>query len=328
MTTADCILKSLKDGQGWCKACDPHKRRLLPNASIRRNCRKRPCSGGRPTTVRQAAPSTYITLGQLAKDTKRLVGILPPDLTAVAGIPRSGLLPASQLACHLHLPLYSIGDEGLIPVGHGWRLRAPQRTDKILVVDDTLCRGKALCGALSRLKGQPCDTAVIYAKPETVHMVDYCACQLPGPHYLEWNFFNSVHLETSGFDFDGILCEDIDPVDDDDGPKYRKALENAVPKHLPRRQEIPLIVTARLEKYRELTLAWLRRHGVRVHRLLMGPWRNNRERAEPGAVVRFKAEQYRRSGCRLFVESDVRQAPGIAEISGKRVLCPEAGRVF
>jgi hypothetical protein len=107
-------------------------------------------------------------------------------------------------------------------------------------------------------------------------------------------------------DLDGIFCPDIFAEDDDDGPRYLAAIRRALPIQRPNRRPIPLIVTARLEKYRAETEVWLRRVGIRWQRLIMGPWETLRQRNQgwPENVVRLTCEAYLASGLKLFVESD------------------------
>jgi hypothetical protein len=169
---------------------------------------------------------------------------------------------------------------------------------------------------------------VVYATPQAKHLVDYFACELAEPHYLEWNLFNGVPGQGAIYDMDGILCRDIAPEDDDDGERYLRALQNASPKFLPRRKPIKMIVTARMEKYREVTMDWLKRHRIHVDELIMGPWETLAERNKPMRVSKFKAGIYKESNLKLFIESCPIQAKEIAQLTGKRVLCPDAGRVF
>jgi uncharacterized HAD superfamily protein len=89
-----------------------------------------------------------------------------------------------------------------------------------------------------------------------------------------------------------------------------------------------LIVTARLEKWRDLTEQWLARNRVRVRELVMGPWKDLEHRSRPGQVAQFKAQEYAQRTASLFVESDPGQAETITGISGKPVICPAAGKVF
>ena len=106
--------------------------------------------------------------------------------------------------------------------------------------------------------------AAVYVNPSAIAKPDVWVHDLPWPHLLEWNLFNSVLLDSFAIDFDGILCHDCPPADDDDGERYLAWMENARPLHLVRKSPVKLIITARLEKYRPQTLAWMERWGVRA----------------------------------------------------------------
>lgn len=275
----------------------------------------------------------FITLEKLTRSSEYLATILPPDIDAIVGVARSGMIPASILACQLHLPLFCVSDTtGVWDCGHGSRIDDHEQFQTVLLVDDTVFLGRAM----KRIKPKVQEffhssrilTAGIYANPKGKHCVDFIACELPEPHYLEWNMFNAFPCEKSAFDMDGIICQEINPKDDDDGSLYLHALRNVLPKYLPRRKSIPLVVTARLEKYRYPTMEWLERHKVKVNKLVMGPWSTLSERNKPNRVAQFKAEHYAESNCHLFIESCPMQAEYIANITGKRVLCPAAGRCF
>lgn len=286
------------------------------------------------------APARYLTAADLAADTLRLVPQLPPDITAVAGVSRSGLAPATLLAMHLHLPLFVLRHKhrDLLPAGHGWRMRdgQPEREGTLLVVDDTTMRGGSVQETRNILVSmrRPYLTASVYCNPRAEHKPDLWAADLPWPHLLGWNLFNSVLTRSAAVDFDGVLCRDCTPEEDDDGPRYRKFLETAAPLHLVRRAPIPLIVTARLEKYREPTEAWLRKWGVRWKSLVMGPWRSLKERAR-NDIAAYKADHFAPFAARpcgikpkLFIESDPRQAVRIAALTGRLVVCPTNAKCY
>lgn len=276
----------------------------------------------------------WITTRDLIAATYRLMARLPSDVDVIVAMARSGLMPGSLMASHLHLPLYAASEERITPVGGGWRSTtfSAERRRHVILLDDTCCTGRSMGAVLPWVRvafpGAVVETAVIYATPETASTLNYHVEVLPNPHYLEWNFFNSGFITTSAFDVDGILCEDIPPEADDDGERYTQAIRDALPLYIPRRQPLALIVTARLAKHRGPTVEWLERHGIAAARLHMGPWDTPAARAAPGAIVRWKAQQYEESSLLLFVESDPRQAEPIARISGKPVLCPAAGKVF
>jgi hypoxanthine phosphoribosyltransferase len=295
-------------------------------------------------------PNTWIPTTRLVQDTARLCSYLPGDIDAVLGIARSGLLPATQIAVMLHRPLFSVktfesDPAQILDCGGGWRMLGvppygPMADPKkVLIVDDTAWHGIAMQHvkrlAARRWPKARILTAVVYAHPQTLHLLDFVACSYGGPHYLEWNLFNASHVDPAvggGMvsDLDGILCPDIAPEDDDDGPRYLAAIRNALPIQRPNRRPISVIVTARLEKYRADTESWLSRAGIRWQRLVMGPWQTVGERNQgwPENIVRLKSEAYLASACKLFVESDPLLARRICQATQMPVLCPQLGGVL
>jgi hypothetical protein len=98
--------------------------------------------------------------------------------------------------------------------------------------------------------------------------------------------------------------------------------------YLPRRYPIRSIVTARLEKYRPETLAWLDRWSLQCDELVMGPWSTIDERRRLYTAAQFKGRVYQDSDCQVFVESCPKQAEAIATATGKRVICPATSQVW
>jgi hypoxanthine phosphoribosyltransferase len=287
--------------------------------------------------VRALAPSVpataWITTERLLGDTRILASALPAELDGIVGMARSGLLPATWLACHLHVPLAAVSESGHISVGGGWRSRKFHRQyAQVLLVDDTVCSGRTMKSILPILEAAYPSarilTAAIYSSNMTVPWLNYAVRYYPSTHYLEWNFFNSQPFMQCASDMDGIFCTDIRPEHDDDGPKYLRAIREAVPLYIARRVPVKCIITARLERYRLDTEAWLMRHGVRVESLIMGPWATLTARNRRNEVVRWKAYEFARSGLETFVESDPRQAPAIAKLAKKPVICPAAKTIY
>lgn len=282
----------------------------------------------------------FISVQQFGAHKRKLASMLPPDVTTIVGIARSGLSAATDLSMLMHLPLAIIrqnqGD--VISAGNGWRLEqgAPDRTGKAAIIDDTCMTGNSLRAVRELVQQHFPDhiTAVVYCNPKANEKPHLWVKELSWPHILEWNLFNSVLTPACAFDFDGILCEECPVNADDDGESYLSFLDNALPLYPVRRTTIPMIVTARLEKYRKQTEAWLAKWRMKVDQLVMGPWKNNSERSRSD-VAAFKASHYREfmkrrvaPGPHLFIESDARQAQRIADLSGGVVVCPAAGRCF
>jgi len=301
-------------------------------------------------TCPHKSPPRWISQEQLRLDTLRLIGQLPAGITAVAGHARSGLLPATQVAMALHVPMFVIRSSpphrDVVPVGNGWRLDAgaPRHNGTLLIVDDNCMTGNSLtrlrpvAHQWARERGfEKTVEAVIYANPLAQFLPEMYVEPVAWPCYYEWNFFNSTFSGGMALDFDGILCEDCPIEMDDDGPRYLEFLRTAKPLYLPKREPIPLIVTARLEKYRVETMAWLARHGLRVKQLVMLDVPDQSRRTWE-TIIAHKSSHFShwrrrrkpnlRIGPPMFVESDDRQAQAIAERSGGLVICPAASKVY
>lgn len=280
------------------------------------------------------ALNSYISDELLLCDTKRLMQRLPSDVEAVVGCSRSGLLPATVVAAHLHLPLYSVSKRtGVVDLGGGTRdLQVDAAAvRKLVLIDDTTCQGNQLPPlreiTAAHFPNAEIVTAVVYNNPFSKANANLSAWLFPGNHFLEWNWPNSGIIDWSGLDFDGVLCRDCLHDENDDGAKYQRFLQTAEPLHLPRRHEVPLIVTARHERYRPLTELWLARHGVRCRKLVMRDF--DVKSGWTAAVAKFKADHFAAAAdLHLFVESDEQQARLIHEFTGKDALCPTTGAYF
>lgn len=287
---------------------------------------------------RHIDPSVIITTAQLFHDTLELAASLPPDIDAVVAIARSGLIPGGLIASCLHLPLWCVSKVyGVVDPGHGGRMGLdfkPYQTEPrhILLIDDTAALGRDMSACTEMVKkhwpGAQITRAVIYCHPQAIRAVDVFHSLYPGQHFLEWNWPNAGHGEAMGFDFDGILCEECTPPNDDDNGQYRIHLQTAKPLYLPRRRQVPLIVSARHERYRELCTAWLARHQITVGLLMLRDFGYEPGRGHDEQVGEWKAAHYGLSACALFAESSPGQAHIIVQRTGKRVLCPALGRVL
>jgi hypothetical protein len=179
--------------------------------------------------------------------------------------------------------------------------------------------------------------AAVYALTEGT--ADLFAVAAPGPHLFEWNLWNNGLISGAAidprlrgkiaFDFDGVLCHDT-PFRHTDAEEEKAAewYRTAPLKYRPTLVEIPLVVTFRLEKHRDVTEEWCRRWGVRIKRMVMHPAKTFAERDADFDVAGHKGTAFRESTCCLFIESDRNQAPIIAQAAGKPVIVPDTGEVF
>jgi adenine/guanine phosphoribosyltransferase-like PRPP-binding protein len=327
----------------WCvikhRLEQPEKKHQTPRSKV--------ATGGfssRGSSFRETGETQWVSLQQLAHDVQLLASSLPSDITAIVGVARSGITPASMVASLLHLPLLSIRQtlNDVVEVGNGWRLGGSNHikaaaSGKVAIVDDTVMTGNSLkaIAAIVRNKFPHAITAAIYVNPLAKRKPDIWVRDLGWPHLLEWNIFNSVLSPNVAVDFDGILCQDCPRGSDDDGPRYLEFIRNAKPLYVPRKVPLPLIVTARIEKYRAETEDWLKRHRINFYRLVMHPAATLRERQRDD-IAAFKARHFgewasthiARPAPLMFIESEDWQARRISQLTGLLTVCPSTGRVY
>jgi len=278
----------------------------------------------------------YKTIEDLNKDIKALVPKLPPDLDLIVGVPRSGLLAANMLALYLNLPLTDVDglcERRVFETGlyrKFGKFFDFSRCKKVLVIDDSINSGASIKKVKSAIQraNLPYETyyAAVYVTPASCEFVDFWCEAVDQPRCFEWNVMHHPNLERSCVDLDGILCRDPSDYENDDGENYRHFLINVEPLFKPS-VEIGWIVTCRLEKYRDLTEEWLKKHSIRYRSLVMMDLPDKKTRLALGNHALFKAEVYKSTDAMLFIESSFNQAQEIARISGKEVLCIETNQI-
>lgn len=278
----------------------------------------------------------YFRTTDLMIEAHRLARELPDSVDAIVGVARSGLLPAAAVATQLHLPLFSLSPRcGVSDLGTGGRGRAleiRQHPKLVAIVDDSVYGGIAMSEAVKiareRFPYSEILRVAVYVRPEAAQSVDLIGRLAPAPHLFEWNLFNCNQAQNVALDFDGVLCEDWVGDEESEGDRYENHVLAARPLHLPRRSEIPLIVSARLERYRRSTEVWLNRWKIKVNRLVLGDWATAAERKARFRAGEFKGLEYKKSRCSLFVESCERQAEEIFDVARRPVLALSTGKVF
>lgn len=258
---------------------------------------------------------------------------IPRDVDLIVGIPRSGTMVANILALYLNLPFIDISgfvNQAEIKTGttrkcKGW-IKSVSDAKHVLIVDDSVSSGKAVRETKKMLSDFQIETKVtfmaVYALSASKHMVDLYFEVCEQPRMFEWNYMHHWALEYCCMDIDGVICEDPDRFQNDDGKKYIDFLTNASPKFIPT-QKVGKFVTTRLEKYRPQTEEWLEKHGIEYDELIMLDGVTAKERAILGNHAEHKAKVYKNSSCILFFESEYEQALNICNLSGKPVFCIE-----
>lgn len=287
----------------------------------------------------------YITINELNETIRNNIWKIPRDIDFIIGVPRSGMIGASIIASYLNVPLIDVNSFllGLEPWG-GLRLeyftKKHEKTNKVLVIDDTVSSGRAMNEVKNKLSKANDNLTFIYMcvylegwGEEAVDLYLYDIREYTNNFteivIYEWNIFqhNINFMNTCLYDMDGVLC--VDPPDERNEKEYLKYIKNAKPLFTPR-TKIGGIVTYRLIKNREVTQRWLFENGITYDKLTMfnaNSWdERNKMNISP---EEFKGNFYKiNDKYKLFVESNDYQAKKISEISNKPVYCVETNKVY
>ena len=280
----------------------------------------------------------FRSYGELTALVRRNLWRLPHDIDLVVHVPRSGIIPAAQIALQRNLPILSL-DEFLAGAEDDARFSARSRRGesgqkgRVLVVDDSVGDGGALARVRAALAdhpeaGQrPVSFLAVYWSGVAVEGLDYWFEKVPRPRLFEWNALHHEGLANFCVDIDGVLCRDPTRAENDDGSAYARFLRDAdllvTPTH-----EIGWLISNRREAYRAQTEDWLARHDIRYRELILldGVSAETRRRAD--AHGWFKGRTYRELPAELFIESEPFQARDIAQIAVKPALCTETWALY
>lgn len=280
--------------------------------------------------LRRASFMRYITVSELSNMIRKNLWKIPHDIDLIVGIPRSGMLPATMIALFLNTRLTDIDsfveDGGCFSNGLSrGKYVKKDKIKKVLIVDDSIFSGNSLSDAKRKLKAVLSEYEYTFCVPIATTIgaakVDIFFEIIDEDRVFEWNIFHHLVLSKACVDIDGVLC--LDPVEDDDGEKYQLFIQTATPLFLPT-CKINTLISCRLEKYRSLTENWLAQNNILFDQLIMLDFPDKATRVEWNKHGSYKGKYYRqRTDCVLFIESSLKQANTIAEISNKPVYCVE-----
>ncbi len=246
-----------------------------------------------------------------------------PDVSGIAGCPRSGMRAATDIAIRLGVPLYEASAaNGLRECSSGLRLRNEQlhgqkqtQNGPVVIVEDSACSGHSI----RELRKHP-DLVnnpifAVYVDDPSLSLVEGFAVYLTLPHWFDWNIWGNGQILRDfrvGTDWDGVLNEDCPVECDDDGQRYIEWMQACKPIRSPRAYNIPFIVTARREAYRAICEQWLARYKINYGKLVMFP--GTFEERSRTCIGTWKAAQCDANGVGLFIESDLTQARIISQL--------------
>lgn len=130
----------------------------------------------------------FISYADMARDIRAWAPKLPADISAVAGLPRSGLTAAHMLAAELNVPAAMQIHGRYFRQSTGRPLT--KRSGRVLVVDDTSSVGTAMREARRQLAGMPAYFGAVYARVMARPVLDVWHKLHAEPDWLvvtQWN---------------------------------------------------------------------------------------------------------------------------------------------
>jgi len=257
---------------------------------------------------------------------KVLDKIRAKEIDLVVGIPRSGIAPAAFIALHLQLPYADlqtyINRKASTTSGKTLDLN---KKNRILLVDDSINTGSSFNKALTQIKNSNIQDdivtfAVWYSDKTDINRINLVADFCARPRVFQWNLWKHHKLGRFGTDMDGVLCRDPSKKENDKGPKLLDFYHRAEPKFLPERP-VKFVITSRLEKYRDVTSEWLKRHNVQYEKLIMKTDPNLKHGI-------YKANVINSNNMLLYIESDPKQAKQISERVNIPIWCTDNQRIY
>jgi len=264
-----------------------------------------------------------VTIQEATALTLKWAEKLPNNYDAIIGIARSGLWIASILALKFGRPLSTPNNFVHGEVWQSLHVEKP-KIHSVLLVEDDVIHGRQIRRAYRQLKQfdstLKIETASLFVTSEAKNLIDYYYAVRNPPLLYEWTLLTNMgEIGKIAVDMDGVLCENCPSEIDLNEDRYIKWLETAKPYLIPQFQ-IDAIVTARLEKYRELTEAWLKKHGVKYKSLFMLKVPSKKER-NFDVIINHKADVIRSVQPFWFWESNMMEAEAIKRKVRLPVLC-------
>lgn len=285
--------------------------------------------------VRQAVNRNinFVTCQDLVSWTLEWIRTIPIDYDIVVAKPRSGMLVGTIIAIIHGKPLST---PELIIRGEYWISKQIELNEmqvkKVLLIDDSVASGRHISESkkiLCSLNNVDVTTASLIVTPEGKKFVDLYYKEIPSPYHFEWSL---VHQRGNGLgkiamDMDGVLCEDCPANVDNDENKYIEWLIKAKPILIPT-YEIDIIVSNRLECYRDLTEQWLARNNIHYGKLYLWKIKSKQERGTIENWTEHKIQVLLEEMPNVMYESDLDQAQRIWKatripvlwFTGKRII--------
>ena len=281
----------------------------------------------------------YKTLKDFSIDIKKNIKKISVNTDLIVGIPRSGMLAAIFISENLNIPCITLdafleGKTTTISSTNRKIIDDSKHVQNVLIIDDSIASGRSMNFTRELVCQAELDKkfnvhyAAVYGFSGCKAIIDFTMSDCEFPRVFQWNYLNHFIAGLSCYDIDGLLCSDPNHEQNDDGPEYENFLRTARPLYIPK-YEIMALVTSRLEKYRDLTVAWLAKNEVKYKKLYMLDVATAEERRRFGLHAKFKSEIYKSlDEAKYFFESERHQALEITRLTGKPCFCTTTDELF
>lgn len=275
---------------------------------------------GKPTNIRLILPSDHVSLTQeWAKE-------LPNNFDLIIGIPRAGLIIADTLALYYGAAWSTpLGFErGEIYFSH----QAPLHEVKnILVVDDSISKGKELFAAANEIKSLhptfTVKTGSLFVTKEAAELVDYYFRVPDGIELWYGNLENSLGRTISA-DLDGVLCKNPPSQALLNSEAFSQWVSTAQRNYIPHFR-LQSIVTSRPNAFRRETEKWLAENNVQYDKLIM---LDESAKRTPGFSIAHKVANLKKLKPDCYWESSFQEAKEINKLTGIPTYCTDEMVIF
>jgi uncharacterized HAD superfamily protein len=242
---------------------------------------------------------------------------LPCAYDLVVGIPRTGLTIAGIISDSFAIPLST--PEKLPDFWSSDNL-IEREIRKILIVEDGTMHGTNLFPAKAKaydfFPGATVHMGSLLVNKNTIPLDTY-GFMLCDRVLYEWGLLEVEFSQNVASDLDGVLCHDPPPFTTE--AAYVEWMRSVAPYKVPV-YALAGIFTSRHEKYRDITVEWLKHNGVRYQRLIMAKGQTDSMTEKVTAINKYQPE--------FFLESNEGTARELHYRTGVPVICISTMRLY
>lgn len=287
----------------------------------------------------------YYTGEQLYRIIQNNIHKIPHDIAGVVAVARGGLFPGFIIAEHFNIPITTV-DKFVENQETCWFNESTFikfeniKNGKLLVIDDSVCTGNSFKQAINKLNNITRFSFIFAAIHSNVNfdnliVLDDNNLYSDYTRLYEFNLFRTFMFDDCVCDIDGVLCKDPEWGLDTKEDEYITFLTSTSP--YIKVPKINIILTSRIEKYRQQTEYWLNKNNILYNQLIMCPFNSINDKIyamqnNGWCDALWKAEQYKiickqQNRIPAMIESSEWDANYIKQIFNEGIIfCTDSNR--